>query len=237
MTAENVAERMNISREDQDVFAYESQVKAVAAIADGRFKHEILPVSVPQGKEKAPVVFDTDEFPKETSLDKLSKLKPVFRTDGKGIVTAGNSSGRNDGASVLLLMSDEKAHELGLKPIGIIRSFAAAGVDPQVMGLGPVPSTKKALENASLKLGEIQLIELNEAFAAQSLGCIRQLDLNPEIINVNGGAIALGHPVGSSGSRIIVTLIHEMHRRGLKYGLATLCVGGGMGMATIVEAV
>ncbi|MDT8903448.1 thiolase family protein [Anaeroselena agilis] len=237
MTAENVAERMNISREDQDAFAYRSQVKAAAAIAAGRFKDEIVPVTVPQGRKKEPIVFDTDEFPRATSLEALAKLKPVFRTDGKGSVTAGNSSGRNDGASALLLMSGEKAHQLGLKPMAVIRGFAAAGVDPRVMGLGPIPATKKALKIAGLSLADIQLIELNEAFAAQSLGCIRELDFNPEIVNVNGGAIALGHPVGSSGSRIIVTLVHEMRRRGLKYGLATLCAAGGMGMTTIVEAV
>jgi acetyl-CoA C-acetyltransferase len=236
MTAENVAERMKISREDQDAFAYGSQMKAAAAIAAGRFKDEILPVVVPQGK-KEPIVFDTDEFPRETSLEKLAKLKPVFRPDGKGTVTAGNSSGRNDGASAVLLMSGGKAQELGLKPMAIIRGFAVAGVDPKVMGLGPVPATKKALINAGLSLTDIQLVELNEAFAAQSLGCIRELDLNPAITNVNGGAIALGHPVGSSGSRIIVTLIHEMRRRRLKYGLATLCAAGGMGMTTVVEAI
>ncbi len=236
MTAENVAERMNISREDQDAFAYESQVKAAAAIAAGRFKDEIVPVAVPQGKNKEPLIFATDEFPRATSLEALAKLKPVFRADGKGTVTAGNSSGRNDGASMLLMMSGGKARELGLEPVGAIRGFAAAGVDPRVMGLGPVPATKKALKNAGLSLADIQLIELNEAFAAQSLGCIRELGLNPAIVNVNGGAIALGHPVGSSGSRIIVTLIHEMRRRRLKYGLATLCVAGGMGMTTVVEA-
>jgi acetyl-CoA C-acetyltransferase len=237
MTAENVAERLNIGREEQDAFACESQVKATAAIAAGKFEAEILPLTVPQGKKKDPIVFATDEFPRAVSLESLAKLKPVFRTDGKGTVTAGNSSGRNDGASALLLMSAEKAQELGLKPLAVVRGFAAAGVDPRLMGLGPVPATKKALKNAGLTLADIQLIELNEAFAAQSLGCIRQLDLNPEIVNVNGGAIALGHPVGSSGARIIVTLIHEMRRQGLKYGLATLCAAGGMGMTTIVEAV
>ncbi|MDR3589087.1 MAG: thiolase family protein [Negativicutes bacterium] len=237
MTAENVAERLNISREDQDIFAFESQTKAAAAIAAGRFRDEITPVSVPQGRKKEPVIFDTDEYPKETTLEKLAKLKPVFRTDGKGSVTAGNSSGRNDGASALLLMSGEKAQKLGLKPMGVIRGFAAAGIDPRIMGLGPVPATKKALKNAGLTLADIGLIELNEAFAAQSLGCIRELDLNPAMVNVNGGAIALGHPVGSSGSRILVTLLYEMRRRGLKYGLATLCAAGGMGMTTIVEAV
>ncbi len=237
LTAENVAEKMNISREDQDAFAYESQVKAAAAIAAGRFKDEIVPVAVPQGKKKEPIIFDTDEFPRATSPASLAKLKPVFRSDGKGTVTAGNSSGRNDGASALLIMSDEKARALNLDPIGIIRGFAVAGVDPRVMGLGPIPSTKKVLKNTGLSLSEIQLIELNEAFAAQSLGCIRALELDPQIVNVNGGAIALGHPVGSSGSRIIVTLIHEMRRRRLKYGLATLCAAGGMGMTTIVEAV
>lgn len=236
MTAENVAERINISREDQDQFAFSSQQKALSAIREGRFKEEIVPVTVPQGK-KDPIIFETDEFPRETSLEKLAKLKPAFRTDGKGTVTAGNSSGRNDGASALLLMSATRANQLGYKPLAVIRGYATAGVDPRVMGLGPVPATKKALKNAGMTLDQIQLIELNEAFAAQSLGCIRELDLNPEIINVNGGAIALGHPVGSSGARIIVTLLYEMRRRNLKYGLATLCIAGGMGQSTIIEIV
>lgn len=237
MTAENVARQMNISREDQDLFALASQTKAAAAIREGRFKAEIVPVTVPQGKKKDPVIFDTDEFPRETSLEKLSKLKPAFASDGQGTVTAGNSSGRNDGASALLLLSGQKARQLGVTPLAVIRGYATAGVDPKVMGLGPVPATKKALVNAGLTLDQIQLIELNEAFAAQSLGCIRQLGLNEAITNVNGGAIALGHPVGSSGARIIVTLLHEMRRRNLKYGMASLCIAGGMGQTMIIEAV
>ena len=236
MTADNVAQKYNISREDQDAFSLSSQEKAAKAIAEGKFKEEIVPVTVPQGKKKDPIIFDTDEFPRETSLEKLAKLKPCF-TPETGTVTAGSSSGRNDGASALLLMSEDKAKELGLKPLATIRSIASAGVDPRYMGLGPVPATKKALKLAGLSLDDIQLIELNEAFAAQSLGCIRELGLEDrmDIINVNGGAIALGHPIGSSGSRIIVTLLYEMRRRGLKYGLATLCIAGGMGMATVIE--
>lgn len=238
ITAENIASRMHISREDQDVFALASQQKALAAVAEGRFKEEIVPVTVPQGRKKDPIVFDTDEFPRATNLESLAKLKPAFKKEG-GCVTAGNASGRNDGASALILMSAEKAEELGLKPLAKIRAVASAGVDPRVMGLGPVPATQKALKMAGLTMDDMELIELNEAFAAQSLGCIREMGLEDrmDIINVNGGAIALGHPIGSSGSRIIVTLVHALKARGLKTGLATLCVAGGMGMATIVELV
>lgn len=234
MTAENIAGQMNISREDQDAFALASQEKAARAIKEGRFRDEIVPVVIPQRKGE-PIVFDTDEFPRETSMEKLSALKPAFKKDGT--VTAGNSSGRNDGASAMLLMSAEKAEELGLKPMARIVSHASAGVDPRVMGLGPVPATRKVLERAGLTLDDIGLIELNEAFAAQSLGCIRQLGLEErmDIINVNGGAIALGHPIGSSGCRIMVTLVHEMKKRGVKYGLATLCIAGGLGSADIIE--
>lgn len=234
MTAENVAEKHNISREDQDNFALSSQQKAAEAIREGKFDDETVPVTVPQ-KRKDPIVFTTDEFPRETSMEKLSKLKPAFR-DG-GTVTAGNSSGRNDGASAILLMSAKRADELGLRPMAVIRSFAAVGVNPRLMGLGPVPATKKALEMAGLTLPDIGLIEMNEAFAAQSIGCMRLLDMDPSKVNVNGGAIALGHPVGSSGSRILATLVHEMRRRKVKYGLATLCVAGGMGVADIIELV
>ncbi len=238
MTAENVAEKYNISREDQDKFALASQEKAAKAIKEGRFNDEIVPVVVPQRKGE-PIVFDVDEFPRETTLEKLGKLKPVFRTDGKGTVTAGNASGRNDGASILMLMSAEEAEKQGKKPIARVKGFATAGVDPRYMGIGPVPATRKALENAGLTLDDIQLFELNEAFAAQSVACIRELGLEDrmEDINVNGGAIALGHPVGSSGSRIIVTLINEMRKRNLQYGLATLCIAGGMGMAVVIEAI
>jgi len=249
-TAENVAEELGITREEQDAFALESQRKAIEAIDAGRFKEEIVPVEVPQGKKKPPIVFDTDEFPRrDTNAEKMAKLKPCFNIkhgeDGRlfndsaltGTVTAASSSGRNDGASVLTLMSAEKAKELGLKPIAKIIGMGVAGNDPRSMGLGPVAAVPKALKDAGLTMDDIQLIELNEAFAAQSIGCIKQLGLEDrmDIINVNGGAIALGHPVGSSGSRIIVTLMYEMKRRGLKYGLATLCIAGGMGQATVLE--
>jgi acetyl-CoA C-acetyltransferase len=232
-TADNVAAKLNISREDADKFALQSQLRAAKAIKEGKFKDEIVPVIIPQRKGD-PIVFDTDEFPKETSLEKLAKLKPAFTKEG--VTTAGNSSGRNDGASAMLIMSADKAKELGLKPLARFVSYATTGLDPRIMGLGPVEATKKALKRADLSLKDIELIELNEAFAAQSLGCIRELGLNDEIINVNGGAIALGHPVGSSGCRIMVTLLHEMRRRGNKYGLASLCIAGGMGQATILEA-
>lgn len=237
LTAENIAERMSISREDQDAFAFASQEKAHKAIAEGKFKDEIIPLTVPQGRKKPDIVFDTDEYPRETSLEKLATLRPAFKADGT--VTAGNASGRNDGASALLLMSAQKAEALGLKPLAKIRAVSAAGVDPRYMGMGPVPATEKALKMAGLTMGDIELIELNEAFAAQSLGCIREMNLEDkmDIINVNGGAIALGHPIGSSGSRILISLLYELRRRGLKYGLATLCVAGGMGMATIIETV
>ncbi|GHS88721.1 acetyl-CoA acetyltransferase [Synergistales bacterium] len=234
MTAENVAERCDISRESQDLFAYESQKKADDAIKGGKFKDEIVPVIIPQKKGDS-VIFDTDEHPRLTAVEKLASLKPAFK-DG-GTVTAGNSSGRNDGASGLLLMSSDKAYELGLKPLAVIKGSMAAGISPKVMGLGPVFATQKLLKRLDMSLDEIDLIELNEAFAAQSLGCIKMLKLDSEKVNVNGGAIALGHPVGSSGARILVTLIHELRRRGQKYGLASLCVAGGMGVADVVEAV
>lgn len=235
MTAENIAERYGISRSDQDEFALRSQQKAAEAIASGRFRDEIVPLTVPQGRKKPDIIFDTDEFPRETSMEALAKLKPAFREGGS--VTAGNSSGRNDGASALLLMSERRAAELGLSPLARIRGISNAGVDPRYMGLGPVGAVKRVMEQTGLGLDDMQLIELNEAFASQSLACIRELGLEErmDIINVNGGAIALGHPIGSSGSRIIVTLIHEMKKRGLDLGLATLCVAGGMGMAAVIE--
>jgi acetyl-CoA C-acetyltransferase len=232
MTAENLAERYRISREAQDVFAFESQKKANAAIKEGRFKEEIVPVLVKQ-KKGDPVIFDTDEFPRQTTLEKMSKLPPVFKENGT--VTAGNSSGRNDGASVLLLMSAKRAQREGLQPIARLCSYAAAGVDPRIMGIGPVKATRKALELAGLKLNQIDLVELNEAFAAQSLACIRELDLDQSIVNVNGGAIALGHPLGCTGARILTTLLYEMKRRKCRYGLATLCIAGGLGLASVVE--
>ena len=236
MTAENIAAKYGISREDQDKFALLSQEKAAAAIKEGRFKDEIIPLTVPQGKKKPDLIFDTDEFPRETSLEVLAKLKPAFKPDG-GCVTAGNSSGRNDGASALILMDEEYALANGFKPLARIRGIANAGVDPRYMGMGPVAATKRVLEQTGLTLDDIELIELNEAFASQSLACIRELGLEDrmDIINVNGGAIALGHPIGSSGSRIIVTLLHEMQKRQLKLGLATLGIAGGLGMATVIE--
>lgn len=235
-TADNVAAQLNISREDVDAFALQSQQRAAKAIKEGKFKDEIVPVIIPQRKGD-PIVFDTDEFPRETSMEKLAKLKPAFTKDG--ITTAGNSSGRNDGASAMLIMAADKAKELGLKPLARFVSYATTALDPRVMGLGPVEATKKALKRAKMTLDDVELIELNEAFAAQSIGCIRLLGIENrmDIINVNGGAIALGHPVGSSGCRIMVTLINEMRRRGNKYGLATLCIAGGMGQAAVLEAI
>ena len=236
-TAENIYESMReITREEQDAFSVRSHQRAVAAIDSGRFKEEIVPVTIPQRKGD-PIIVDTDERPRrDTSLEALAKLKPAFRKDGT--VTAGNSSGLNDGASALLLMSEEKAKELGYKPLVRIITSAAAGVPPKIMGIGPVYATRKALERADLKLEDIGLVELNEAFAVQSLAVIKELGLDPEIVNVNGGAIAIGHPLGCSGARLMTTLVHEMRLRGnVKYGLATLCVGVGQGEATIVEYV
>jgi len=232
-TAENVAERSAISREDQDAFSAESQRRAAAAIASGRFHEEIIPVSVPQRKGD-PIVVDTDEHPRpDTSLEKLARLSPAFRKEGT--VTAGNSSGINDGASALLLTSKEAAADMGLTPMARIITSAVAGVDPSCMGVGPVPATRKALERAGLTIDDLDLIELNEAFAAQSLACIRELHLDSAKVNVNGGAIALGHALGNSGSRILTTLVHELKKRGGRYGLATMCIGVGQGIATIIE--
>ena len=233
VTADNVAEKMNIAREDLDKFALQSQERAAAAIAAGKFKDEIVPVIIPQRKGD-PIVFDTDEYPRKTSLEKLAALKPAFGKDG--VTTAGNACGRNDGASAVLIMAADKAEELGLKPLARFISYATTGLDPRIMGLGPVEAVKKALKRANMTLDQMELIELNEAFAGQAVGCVRELGLNEEITNVNGGAIALGHPVGSSGCRLIVTLLHEMRRRGNKIGLASLCIAGGMGQATIIEA-
>jgi len=239
VTAENLQEFGFISREEQDAFSLRSHQRAVAAMDDGRFDEEICPVSVPQRK-KDPVICDSDERPRrDTTMEKLAKLRPAFKKEG-GTVTAGNASGLNDGSAAVLVMSDAKAKELGLKPMARIVTSAAAGVAPRTMGMGPVPATRKALERAGLKLDDIGLIELNEAFAVQSLAVMRELDMNPDIVNVNGGAIALGHPLGCSGTRILTTLLHEMKRRAPQekkpyYGLATLCVGVGQGEATIVE--
>jgi 3-oxoadipyl-CoA thiolase len=234
-TAENIAaERPHLTREKQDAFALGSHQRAIAAIESGRFAEEILPVPVPQRKGD-PKIVDTDERPRrDTSMESLAKLKPAFREGGT--VTAGNSSGLNDGAAALLVVSEERARELGLRPRVRIVSAGAAGVAPRTMGLGPVPAVKKALQRAGLSIADIGLVELNEAFAVQSLAVIEDLGLDPEIVNVNGGAIALGHPLGCSGARILTTLIHEMGRRPrVRYGLATLCVGVGQGEALIVE--
>jgi len=233
MTAENLADKYGITREEQDEFAYASHARAVAAIDAGWFKDEIVPVSVRVGKAGT-VLVDTDEGPRrDTSLEKMAKLKAVFKTGGT--VTAGNSSSRNDGAAAVVVMSEEKAAELGIKPLARFVAAGIAGVNPAFMGIGPVPATRKALERSGLSLGDIGLIELNEAFAAQSLAVIKELSFNRDILNVNGGAIALGHPLGCSGTRISVTLIHEMLRRNTRYGLATICVAGGLGVSTIFE--
>jgi len=234
-TAENIAEmKPHITRQKQDEFALRSHQRAIAAIDSGKFAEEIVPVSIPQRKGDIKVV-DTDERPRrDTTLESLARLRPAFREGGT--VTAGNSSGLNDGAAALVIMSESKAQALGLSPLARIVASAAAGVEPRLMGLGPVPATQKALQRAGLRLEDIGLVELNEAFAVQSLAVIEDLGLNPEIVNVNGGAIAIGHPLGCSGARILTTLLHEMRRRGnVKYGLATLCVGVGQGEATIVE--
>lgn len=230
-TAENVAEKWKITREEQDQFGLASQQKYFAAHKADKFKDELISVSVKKGKETSD--FNTDEYPRETSLEKLATLKPAFKENGT--VTAGNSSGINDGAAASLLVNEELANKLNLKPLARVVSMAVAGVDPAYMGVGPVPAVKKALQRAGLKISDVGLIELNEAFAAQSLACIKDLDLNPEIINVNGGAIAIGHPLGCSGVRISATLIHEMKRRNVKYGLATMCIGVGQGAAIIYE--
>lgn len=235
-TAENIAaERPHITREKQDAFAYRSHRCAIEAIDSGRFAQEIMPVMVPQKRGEAKIV-DTDERPRrDTTMESLAKLKPAFKKEG-GTVTAGNSSGLNDGAAALLIISEEKARSLHLKPLARIVSSASAGVPPRVMGYGPVPATKKALQRAGLQMKEIGLVELNEAFAVQSLAVIEDLDVDPETVNVNGGAIAIGHPLGCSGARLVTTLVHEMRlRANVKYGLATLCVGVGQGEATIVE--
>ncbi|AZV93987.1 acetyl-CoA acetyltransferase [Bordetella sp. J329] len=233
ITAENLVERYGLTREELDQFSYESQQKAGAAIKAGRFKDEIAPVEIPQRKGD-PVRIETDEQPRpDTSLETLARLRPAFKKDGT--VTAGNASTLNDGAAALLLASAEKAKELGLPVLGWIKSYASAGVDPSVMGLGPVPATRKTLEKAGWKLEDLDLIEANEAFAAQSLAVARELQWDNSKVNVNGGAIALGHPIGASGARILVSLIHEMNRRDAKKGLATLCIGGGQGVAIAIE--
>lgn len=236
ITAENVSEDNTVSRQQQDDYSAMSQQRAAVAIASGRFKDEIVPVVIPQRKGE-PKVFDTDEHPRGgTTVDGLAKLRPAFKKDGT--VTAGNASGINDGAAAVLVMSAQKAKELGMKPLVRVVSYSAAGVDPRVMGLGPIPATNKALAKANLTLADIDLIEANEAFAAQTCAVAKDLGFDLEKVNVNGGAIALGHPIGASGARIFTTLLHEMKKRdNVKRGLATLCVGGGMGAAIIVEKV
>ena len=234
-TAENVARAHGVSRADQDAFALASQQKWAAAHAAGRFRDEIVPVEIPQGK-KPPIVFDTDEHPRpDTTLEKLAALKPVFSKAADASVTAGNSSGINDGAAALLLVEASRAQALGLTPIAYVGASASAGVDPAHMGIGPVPAVKKLLARTGVAADSIELIELNEAFAAQAVACVRGIELDPARVNVNGGAIALGHPLGASGARIVVTLVHEMKRRNAKRGLASLCVGVGQGLATMIE--
>ena len=233
ITAENVAEQWGITREELDEFSVISQNRAEEAIKAGKFKDEIVPVEIPQRKGD-PIIFDTDEFPKfGTTIEKVAKLKGAFKKDG--IVTAANASGINDAGAAVVVMSKEKADELGIKPLCTIKSYASAGVDPSIMGVGPVPASEKALKKAGLTVADMDLVEANEAFAAQSLAVRKALGLDPEKTNVNGGAIAIGHPIGASGCRILITLIYEMMKRDSKYGLATLCIGGGMGTALVVE--
>ncbi|MGY3703785.1 acetyl-CoA acetyltransferase [Vagococcus martis] len=233
ITAENIAEKFGFTREQQDEFAAKSQKKAEAAVTSGRFKEEIVEIEIPQRKGE-PVIFKDDEFPRfGSTAEKLSNLRPAFKKDGT--VTAGNASGVNDGAAILVLMSREKADELGLEVLASIESYASAGVDPTIMGTGPIPATKKALEKAGLTVDDLDLVESNEAFASQAMSVMQELGLKEEITNVNGGAIALGHPIGASGARILVSLLHEMKKRDAKNGLATLCIGGGQGIALVVK--
>lgn len=232
ITAENIAEKWGITREEQDEVAYTSQMRAKAARDAGRFKDEIVPVVIPTRKGD-PIIFDQDEYIKETTLEKLSALRPAFKKDGT--VTAGNASGINDGASCVIVMTKEKADELGLKPLCTVEGYASAGVDPKIMGIGPVPASEKALKKAGIGVADLDLVEANEAFAAQAIAVGRELGLDKEKVNVNGGAIAIGHPIGASGNRILVTLIHELEKRKGTYGLATLCIGGGMGEALVIK--
>lgn len=231
VTAENIAAKYGFSREELDAYALESQNRAAKAIAEGKFKDEIVPVEIKTKKET--IVFDTDEHPRATSMEKLGKLRPLFKSDG--VVTAGNASGVNDAGAALIVMSRRKSDELGLTPIARVVDFATAGVDPQYMGMGPVASTKKLFEKTGMKLEDIGVIELNEAFASQALACIREIGLDPAITNVNGSGISLGHPIGATGAVISIKLISEMKRRGVRYGLASLCIGGGQGMSVIFE--
>jgi 3-oxoadipyl-CoA thiolase len=235
-TAENVVERCGVSREDQDAFALASQRRWADAYAAGRFGDEIVPIEVPDGKAER--TFDTDEHPRpDATIESLAKLKPAFTRDASGSVTAGNSSGINDGAAAVLVTSEARARELGLRPIARLVASAVAGVDPATMGLGPIPASQRALERAGIGVDDLDLVELNEAFAAQAVPVIRELGLDPEATNVNGGAIAIGHPLGASGARLTATLLHEMRRRGARHGLATMCIGVGQGIAAVFEAV
>jgi acetyl-CoA C-acetyltransferase len=231
-TAENIAERYRISRQGQDEMGLLSHQRARAAIKDGIFKEEIVPIKIPQRKGD-PIIFDTDEHPMDTTLAKMAKLPPAFKKDGT--VTAGNASGINDAAAAVLLMSKAKAQELGLKPLATIKAYASGGVDPAYMGLGPIPAIKKVLNATGLKIEDTDCVELNEAFASQTIACIRELGLNMERTNIHGSGISLGHPIGCTGARVTVTLINEMRRRRAPYGLCTMCIGGGQGMAMIVE--
>jgi acetyl-CoA C-acetyltransferase len=232
ITAENICTESHLSREELDAFALESQRRAVHAIEAGTFRAEIVPVEVPG--RKGPTLFEQDQQPRaETTAEALAKLRPAFKKDG--MVTAGNSSGLNDGGAAVVVMSRRKAEELGLKPLATIRSYASAGVDPRIMGMGPVPSSRRALEKAGLSVSDLDVVEANEAFAAQSVAVGKELGFDRAKLNVNGGAIALGHPIGASGTRVLVTLLYEMQRRNAHYGLATLCIGGGQGVAMIIE--
>lgn len=232
LTAENIADKYNVSRQEQDELGLVSHQRAKAAITQGTFKKEIVPVVIPQKKGEA-LVFDTDERPMDTTLEKMAKLAPAFKKDGT--VTAGNASGINDAAAAVLLMTKEKAQELKLEPWGVIKSYASGAVDPAYMGLGPIPAVKKALERAGVSIKDMDVIELNEAFASQAIACMRELELSLDNTNVNGGGISLGHPIGCTGARLVVTLLHEMKRRNLNLGLVTMCIGGGQGMATVIE--
>ncbi len=237
-TAENVVERCDVTREEQDVFALESQQRWKAAQDAGRYADEVIPIEAPVGRRGDTTTVSVDEHPRpETTLEALAKLRPAFKRDASGSVTAGNASGINDGASALLVTSEARARAEGWRPMARMLAGAVAGVDPATMGLGPIPASRKALERAGLSVADLDLVELNEAFAAQSIPCIRELGLDPEKVNVNGGAIAIGHPLGASGARLVTTLLHEMRRRGARYGLATMCIGVGQGIASVWEAV
>jgi 3-oxoadipyl-CoA thiolase len=237
-TAENVVERCGVTREEQDAFALQSQRRWAVAQAAGRFADEVIAISASSARDREEVEVAIDEPPRpDTTMEKLAALKPAFKRDASGSVTAGNSSGINDGAAAVLVISEARARELGWRPIARMRSSAVAGVDPATMGLGPIPASRKALERAGLGITDLDLVELNEAFAAQAIPCMRELGLDPEKVNVNGGAIAIGHPLGASGARLIATLVHEMRRRGARYGLATMCIGVGQGIATVWESV